>query len=93
MAESIITYHPKEWQKDSLPINTDLNDVTAPGFYMMYSDRNYVHAPAQYGLLIVINPKRTGAAVIFQIIIGSNSIYYRLWTSSWQDWRTFDKDR
>lgn len=80
--------------KSSLGTGADLNNVKDVGFYQLYTGRNYLNTPNQFGLLVVVcamNPNATSVEIC-QILMGSDgNLYYRMYYSDSTGWRSWYK--
>jgi hypothetical protein len=66
----------------ALPNNTDLNDVTTPGFYGLGGSNTYTNKPSSdFYAMLVLRPA-TGSTNIIQIGFGTSHMYFRINTGS-----------
>ena len=72
--------------RNSVPTNTDLNDVTQAGVYLLFVNRIYDHSPVTGGWLIVINNgSQQQAQIIYELYTGQQW-YRRCNAGTWEDW-------
>ena len=83
-----------------LPTNTDLNDVTESGYYLLISDNTYINSPLlglESGLLEIYNSDSVNVVVqkITSYTAPTPVTYIRRksYLGVWNDWRTGYKDK
>lgn len=96
------------WVKDSndylytsrvkIANNTDLNDITTPGVYVMSADTTYSHTPTTYPGILIVRYINADNRILQEIICNTtkNGIplsYKRLYgTSGWTSWIEVDNN-
>ena len=99
-AESVLAQTMRE--QTAINANTDLNDVTETGFYLLYSGKTYTNAPSFYSSgsawLFVYDVTSSGAHFRIQVFMKTTGKIYAIrsyWTSgtgAWGAWTEYTTD-
>lgn len=80
--------------KNDIAAGTDINTINNVGLYQLYGNRNYLHTPDQFGVLVVLRAIPSSTALeVCQILLGvGGDVYYRMYyadSTGWRPWYKF----
>ena len=75
----------------TVPNNTDLNNVTTPGFYLLSTSNTYVNAPDRTAYSLLVLKTSAASTTIYQFCFGNVQFIGRLKSSSWTPWHNMDR--
>lgn len=76
-------------KRETVPRNTDIDTLLAPGTYLLSNGFNYTNTPSQWGILIIFQPL-TPNSFLAELLITDTAMFSRYRsTNEWLAWKKY----